>query len=159
MAEAVHRSCDRKGLGKLARMHSDEGQMAVELMVVLPGLLVVAIILVNACTFFTHCAEFDRLARNAVRVEAASPAAGNTLEDARGSILSLLNESFDGDGIHCDVDLSMTSGLLARFNMTLFYRPSLFSFPLKDSLFGVVLPELKHRVSLVVDVYKPGMLF
>ena len=44
------------------------GQMTVELCAVLPVVIVIAAILVNVMTFFGECAEFDRVARNSVRL-------------------------------------------------------------------------------------------
>lgn len=49
----------------------ERGQMTVELAVVFPALLAVAVIAVNALLFFSECAAFDRVAREAVRLHAA----------------------------------------------------------------------------------------
>ena len=68
----------RAGIALLcSRVQADDrGQMTVELLVVLPVVLIVAVVAVNALTFFGDCAAFDRVARNAVRLCAASPAYG-----------------------------------------------------------------------------------
>ena len=42
----------------------ERGQMTVELAVVFPALLAVAVIAVNALLFFSECAAFDRVARD-----------------------------------------------------------------------------------------------
>ena len=59
----------RAGIALLcSRVQADDrGQMTVELLVVLPVVLIVAVVAVNALTFFGDCAAFDRVARNAVR--------------------------------------------------------------------------------------------
>ena len=54
----------------------ESGQMTVEMAVAMPALIVVAVIAVNACTFFYQCAVFDRVVHEAVRVYATSPAYG-----------------------------------------------------------------------------------
>ena len=46
-----------------------------------------------------------------------------------------------------------------RFRATLRFTPTLFGMGLKSSVFGVSLPQLELSTELVVDVYKPGVLF
>ena len=55
------------------RQRDERGQMTVELCIVFPVAIVIAVIAVNALLFFGQCSSFDRVARNAVRVIAASP--------------------------------------------------------------------------------------
>ena len=45
---------------KRRRLDDDGGQATVELAVVLPVVIIVAVIAVNALTFFGACAAFDR---------------------------------------------------------------------------------------------------
>ena len=45
------------------------GHMTIELVVVLPVVLALAVVAVNALQFFGDCAAFDREARNAIRVQ------------------------------------------------------------------------------------------
>ena len=69
--------------------------MTVELAVVFPVLLAVAVIAVNALLFFSECAAFDRVAREAVRVHAASPACGQGLEQSCALVSQTVEQAFD----------------------------------------------------------------
>ena len=67
--------------------------MTVEFVVAFPVVVVVAVIAVNAMLFFSECAAFDRVARDAVRVHAASPAYGQGLEQSRASVQAAIEEA------------------------------------------------------------------
>lgn len=140
------------------RLIDERGQMTVELAVVLPVAIVIAVIAVNAMTFFSECAEFDRVGRNAVRVCATSPAYGQDVAQSVALVESAISEAMGASG--SDVEVSAQQDGLGHmsFEMTLLYRPTLFSLGLKDEVLGVPLPVLRHEVSLVADAYKPGML-
>ena len=127
--------------------------MTVELAVVFPVLLAVAVIAVNALLFFSECAAFDRVAREAVRVHAASPACGQGLEQS-----CALVSAFDRPYVGTRVAVEGTAGGHARFTATIEFSPTLFGLGLQSSVFGVSLPHLEHAVSLTVDPYKPGVL-
>ena len=73
----------------------ERGQMTVELAVVFPALLAVAVIAVNALLFFSECAAFDRVAREAVRLHAASPAYGQGLEQGCAQVAQTVEQAFD----------------------------------------------------------------
>ena len=73
----------------------ERGQMTVELAVVFPALLAVAVIAVNALLFFSECAAFDRVAREAVRVHTASPAYGQGLEQSCAQVAKTVEQAFD----------------------------------------------------------------
>lgn len=141
------------------RRFSDErGQMTVELAVVLPVAIVIAVIAVNAMTFFSECAEFDRVGRNAVRVCATSPAYGQDVAQSVALVETAISEAMGASGSDVEVSAQQDGLGYMSFEMTLLYRPTLFSLGLKDEVLGVPLPVLRHEVSLVADAYKPGML-
>ena len=71
----------------------ERGQMTVELAVVFPALLAVAVIAVNALLFFSECAAFDRVAREAVRLHAASPAYGQGLEQSCAQVAQTVEQA------------------------------------------------------------------
>lgn len=148
----------RAGRAFCSSLRSDSGQMTVELMVVLPVVIVIAVIAVNALTFFSTCAEFDRVGRNAVRVCAASPAYGQELSQSAALVETAVSDELDLP--NADVSVSVRQDALghAAFDLALSYRPTLFGLGLKDEVFGVSLPALRHTTCLVIDVYKPGML-
>ena len=122
--------------------------MTVELAVVFPVLLAVAVIAANALLFFSECAAFDRVAREAVRVHAASPACGQGLEQSCALVSQTVEQAFDRPCL----------GTRVAVTATIEFSPTLFGLGLKSSVFGVSLPHLEHAVSLTVDPYKPGVL-
>lgn len=141
------------------RRTGDEcGQMTVELAVAFPVLIIVAVIAVNALTFFSECSAFDNAFRDAVRVHATSPAAGQGTEQSSALVQTMLAQAFDESNESVRVSVEGASGGHVRFSGTLEFHPTLFGLGLKSSVFGVGLPPLSHGVSIVVDCYKPGVL-
>ena len=136
----------------------ERGQMTVELAVVFPVLIAVAVIAVNALLFFSECAAFDRVAREAVRVHAASPAYGQGLEQGCAQIAQTVEQACDRPYTATRVAVEEVNGGHAKFTATIEFSPTLFGMGLKSSVLGVALPHLQHAVSLVVDPYKPGVL-
>lgn len=139
-------------------LRDERGQMTVELVVVLPVVIVVAAIAVNALAFFSTCAEFDRAGRNAVRLCAASPAYEQGVDQSAALVESMVEEAIGLENAEVSVATSQDAQGHTAFELTLRYRPTLFGLGLKDEVLGVALPALEHASSLVVDVYKPGML-
>lgn len=144
---------------KLANKLGTRGQMTIELCVVFPVAIAIAVITVNAITFFGHCSEFDRVARNAVRVEAASPERGQDKSTVANRIKSEICASIKDSNISCEVEVSSHANGLETYKATLKYWPSLFGMGLKSSVFGVQMPPLSHVSSLTVDPYIPGEIF
>lgn len=151
----------RRGLfGGLRRWRGDEnGQMTVELLAMLPVVIVIALVSVNALVFFSECAAFDRAGRNAVRSCATSPAYGQSLADSVDRVREVLEEQMDAENLSCEVGVEQDLLGHALFTLKLVYRPTLFGLGLRDRVLGVELPALEHTKSIVVDAYKPGMLF
>ena len=52
----------------------------------------------------------------------------------------------------------LASGL-TRFTARIEYAPTLFGLGMRSQVFGVALPPLVHEVDLVVDAYRPGIVF
>lgn len=146
--------------GLLQRLwRGERGQMTIELVAVLPAALIIAIVVVNALTFFGECAAFDRLSRNAVRLCATSPGYGQTVADSAAKVQALLEEGMAADNLSVEVGVEQDALGHMRFTMTLRYLPTLFGLGLRDQVLGVALPALEHAETIVVDSYKPGMLF
>lgn len=149
----------RRRRALVERLRRDEsGQMTVELLAVLPVLLVVALVAVNALTFFSECAAFDRIGRNAVRLCATSPAYEQSLDDAVGQVKALLEEQMSAENLECEVSVERDLLGHAMFTLKLAYYPTLFGMGMRDQVLGVPLPALEHCKTLAVDTYKPGML-
>lgn len=136
----------------------ERGQATVELLVCLPVMLVVAVIAVNALTFFSECAAFDRLAHQAIRVHAAAPAYGEDAAGAAQRVSSALQESFDRENLTVSVASESRFGGHASFTATLEYAPTLFGLGIRSQVLGVQIPPLTHSVTYVIDTYKPGVL-
>ncbi len=139
-------------------VRADDGQMTVELAVVIPVVIVVALVAVNAMVFFSQCAQFDRVARDAIRVCAAAPSSGQDGEQVAASVEAIVVEAMGVEGDVVEVTVLEDGAGLSSFEATLIYKPTLFGMGLADEVFGVGFPELKHATTLVVDVYRPGML-
>lgn len=141
------------------RKRADErGQATVELMAVLPVLLAVAVVTVNALLFFSDCAAFDRLARQAVRVHACSPAYGQDAQESRALVQAELDRAFERDNLSTTVAVEEAAGGRLVFRATLEFSPTLFGMGLRTEAFGVALPKAAHTVSYTVDRYKPGVV-
>ena len=79
------------------RTCDERGQMTVELAAAFPVLIIVAVIAVNALAFFSECAAFDNVFRDAVRVHATSPAAGQGIEQSSALVQTALSAAFDAE--------------------------------------------------------------
>lgn len=135
-----------------------QGQMTIEFVVALPAMLVVAVVAVNACTFFGLCAAFDNSFRDAVRVCATSPAYGQDVAQSCALVEEQLADVTRAENVEVKVTARAVSQGHTAFSGVLHYRPMLFSFALKSEVFGVSLPALMHTEELTVDCYKPGVL-
>lgn len=144
--------------GLKRRLLDERGQMTIELLVVLPVVIIVAVIAVNVMTFFGQCAEFDRVSRNAVRICATSPAYGQELDDSIAQVEEAIVVAMGLPSDRVFVAAAQDHLGHVRFSMSLEYEPTLFGMGLRHEVLGVSLPMLTHSSSLVVDVYKPGML-
>lgn len=156
---------DSRGWRPLGR----DGQMTVELAVVTPVVIVVALIVLNLMGFIEACAAFDQAALDCVVAHGVAPAGEQSELGAVQEVASALEgalASFD----RCEVEVRaeraaetgqgasfVISPLLTRYVCTLTYHPwpSLLRMP------GVSLVapfSLTHECSFVVDRYRPGVV-
>lgn len=136
-----------------------DGQMTVEFVALFPAMLVIGLLATNALLFFSDCASFDRVFRNAVCTYAPSPAHHQTADQSAALIQGVLDSAFAQEHLDCSVVVSGTNDGLYTFEGTVEFHPTLFGSGPLSSLFGVSFPTLNHSSSLTVDVYKPGVLF
>lgn len=136
----------------------ESGQMTVEMAVAMPALIVVAVIAVNACTFFYQCAVFDRVAHEAVRVYATSPAYGEGPGQACASVEQAVRSQLDDQNLDVSVAYAKVGADFDEYRVTLGFQPTLFGMGLRSEVFGVSMPQLEHTTSYVVDSYKPGVI-
>ncbi|MCI9129134.1 MAG: hypothetical protein HFJ65_02280 [Eggerthellaceae bacterium] len=125
--------------------------MTVELCVLFPVLIVVAVICVNALVFISECASFDRASRNAVRTFASSPSTQDGLQELAAQIETAVIQEMEVDDIECSVEAA--DGSVCTFAITLSYSPTLFGMGLRDEVWGVPLPKLSHTSRLALEPY------
>jgi Flp pilus assembly protein TadG len=147
--------------------------MTVELAVFMPVLLAMVAILVNAMSYLEVCARFDRVAAEAVRIQATSPAYGEyDLQLRAGKVKDTISAAFSeyshtaitvtgtaGSGSAAPGNTSQKSGglfaMLTRtetFRCTLKYQPLGFA----GTFFGVRFFELEHSNFYTIDPFRPG---
>ncbi len=135
----------------------ERGQMTVELAIAFPVLIVVALIAVNALTFVSECAAFDRLFCESVRVQATSRGYGVSEEAAVGAVQAALASAFSAPNIEVEVHAANAGMGTRSFTATMQFSPTLFGMGLRDSILGVPLPRVSHSATYVVDPYKSGV--
>ena len=139
-------------------LESKRGQMTVELAVAMPALIVIAVIAVNAMTFFSDCAVFDRISREAVRIHATAPAYRQGAERSCILIEQAIRSEVDSPNLTVRVTHGVTGPDFDEYTATLEFSPTLFNRGLRSEVFGVSLPRLQHTVSYVVDSYRAGVI-
>ena len=110
------------------------GQMTVELAVMTPVVIVVALIVLNLMGFIEACAAFDQAALDAVISHGVAPAGEQTQIAAVDEVRTALVEALGREGT-CEVEVSASaagdgapgttfaiSPLLTRYTCTLIYR-------------------------------------
>lgn len=140
----------------------ESGQMAVELAVTLPIVLVILVIAIDCLVYVGECARFDHLACQRVLELAVSPGRDAYDEGARvEAVRSALAAEFDGHGERVEVSCSDAGAFLSGardYELRLSMPP----WPLEGkglSVFGASVPtRLEHSCHLVVDPYTPGGL-
>ena len=154
---------------RAAKGKACSGQMAVELAVLMPVVIVVALTVYNLARFVSLCATFDRVSADAVTVAGVAPkGTQNTVhavEEVRRSI-----EHAMGSASACEGEvraepvganggggvLSLAPGL-TRFTCTLATRPWPSAFVMAGVRYEAPL-VLRHERTLVVDRYKSGVV-
>ena len=149
-------------------LRSRDAQMTVELAVVTPVVIVVALVVLNLMGFVEACAAFDQAAQDAVIAQGVAPSGEQSEEQAVAAVRSALTELL-GRGERCEVEVRaepvlegaqgsfVISPLLTRYVCTLTYRP----WPRLLRLPGVTYEApvaLSHECELVVDRYRPGVV-
>lgn len=146
------------------------GQMAVELAVLVPVIVVVALIVFNLCRFVEACAAFDRIAPDAVISHGVSPAGEQSALASAGSVKACIEKALAS--ARCEVSVTVAgaepvafgrgltfpvSPLLTTYTCTLNYHPWPGSFVIAGVPFSPPV-TLRHVRTLVVDRYRPGVV-
>lgn len=131
-------------------MRSEGGQMAVELAIVAPVILVVLVIVIDMLVFAGECARFDHIAPQRVLAQAASASMDGYAGDARvTAIQAALEEDFAKNG--SSVEVSCADASMATYRCTFRFAPWPLSIAGAPAL-------LEHECSIAVDPYTPGEL-
>lgn len=147
----------------------ESGQMSVELAVLMPVIVVVALVAYNLLRFVCACAMFDRVAQDAVLMHGVSPSGTQTsvvaVDQVRSSICDALK-----DDPSCSVEVSAErvggtgrgsllslSPSLTRFDCELRYKPWPSAFVMAGVRYDAPV-FLRHARTLVVDRYRPGVV-
>ena len=146
------------------------GQMAVEMAVLVPAGIVVALIVLNLCRFVEACATFDRVAMDAVVSQGVSPPGEQSALSSAGAVRSCIEQAMASSS--CEVSVTVSgadvprgggglrfpvSPLLATYTCTLRYRPWPGSFVMAGIAFRPPV-VLTHERRLVVDRFRPGVV-
>lgn len=147
-------------------MREENGQMAVELAVLMPVIIVVALIVLNVLRYTELCARFDRVAYDAVLTQGVSPAGEVVSLVGTEAVQAQLQDAM-GDGVEVKVQaqnlaLNEASALInlaagtTRYTCTLTFRPWPSSLSIAGAGFSA--PALKHERSLVVDRWRAAII-
>lgn len=149
---------------------AQKGQMAVEMAVMLPVTIVMALIVFNLCRFVEACATFDRVAPDAVISHGVAPSGEQSSLSSAASVEACIREALAMTS--CDVSVTVSgavqaprgegltfpvSPLLTTYTCTLRYHPWPGSFAIAGVPFSPPV-TLQHVRTLVVDRYRPGVV-
>jgi len=148
--------------------------MTVELAITIPIIMAVVAIVINTMMYLDVSARFDRLAAEAVRIEATSPGYGAYGTEARvGRVRSLLQRQFANEERFVRIEVRVYAGAstgggaeasnnpvfslvpqLETYECTLRYSPWGF----ENSFFGINFLEMTHTRSYTIDPFKPAVI-
>lgn len=151
------------------RAFGSDGQMSVEVAVLVPVAIVVALSVYNIGRFLELCAVFDRASFDAVASLGVSPAGEQSVWSSVEQVRACIEQAVGNtdacevtvgvDGV-VDAQASSTFALgpsLVRYTCSLVYRP----WPSRLVLAGVSMGSplaLHHERSLSVDRFRPGVV-
>ena len=143
----------------LYKLREHKGQMVVELAIVFPILIIVACVMVNALGFATECARFDRISRNVVRTETATPAIDENNSATLARVQQTLSGHFVYENESTSAEITSAEGTNVTFECELQWSPTLFGISFKDEVFGIRMFELSHKNFLTIDQTRAGDVF
>lgn len=135
-----------------------EGQATVELAVMFPVILIIAVIALNALTFFSECSSFDRSFKQIVTCIGPNPGYGKDVSNIKALLETEMQRLFDKDFLDTEVSVENVSGGYQEFSGKLKMYPTLFGMGMRSEIFGVSLPSLNHEQKMTIEIYKPGVI-
>lgn len=152
------------------RLREEHAQATVEMAVVTPVLLVLALIVYNVMIFASAVARFDRVVPDIVLAHAAAPGGegDESSIDASATVQAQIQDAMEGYGLQVEVSskqgtassdggLLSLSGTFRTYTCTMHYEP----WPSSLSIAGVSLGApavLTHERAVTVDPWRPGVV-
>lgn len=150
------------------RLREARAQATVEMAVVTPVLIVLALIVYNLMVFMAATARFDRVAPDAVLAHAVSPVSdGGTAASGADAVRLQLERAMEGYAVEIEVveetgdvesdALLSLVGAQRTYRCAMVYRP----WPQGLSIAGVSMGaplSLRHERPVTVDPWRPGVV-
>lgn len=152
-------------------LREERAQATVEMAIVTPVLIVLALIVYNLMMFSSAVARFDRVAPDIVLAHGVSPDTGGdggAVADASAAVAAQLERAMGGYGLDIEVtgeqdasdddgDILALAGSLRMYTCTMRYTP----WPQVPSIAGVRLGapvSLVHTREVIVDPWRSGVV-
>ena len=153
-----------------AIMREERAQATVEMAVVTPVLLVLALIVYNVMIFAGAVARFDRVVPDIVLAHAVAPSGegDESSIDASATVQAQIQDAMEGYGLQVEVSseqgtAASDGGLLSlsatfrTYTCTMHYEP----WPSSLSIAGLSLgapAQLSHERTVTIDPWRPGVV-
>lgn len=153
-----------------ACLHEERAQATVEMAIVTPVLLVLALVAYNVMIFAGAVARFDRVVPDIVLAHAAAPGGegDESSIDASATVQAQIQDAMEGYDLQAEVSseqgtassdggLLSLSGTFRTYTCTMHYEP----WPSSLSIAGVSLGApavLTHERAVTVDPWRPGVV-
>lgn len=157
-------------MGIRTRLREERAQATVEMAMVTPVLLVLALIVYNVMIFAGAVARFDRVVPDIVLAHAAAPSGegDESSIDASATVQAQIQDAMEGYDLRVEVSseqgtavsdggLLSLSGTFRTYTCTMHYEP----WPSSLSIAGVSLGApavLTHERAVTVDPWRPGVV-
>ena len=151
------------------RLREERAQATVEMAMITPVLLVLALIVYNVMIFAGAVARFDRVVPDIVLAHAVAPGGegDDSAVDASATVQAQIQDAMEGyelqvevsseQGTATDGGLLSLSGTFRTYTCTMHYEP----WPSSLSIAGVSLGApavLTHERAVAVDPWRPGVV-
>ena len=157
-------------MGARLCMREERAQATVEMAVVTPVLLVLALIVYNIMVFAGAVARFDRVVPDIVLAHAVAPGGegDESSIDASATVQAQIQHAMEGYDLQIEVSseqgktisdgsLLSLSGTFRTYTCTMSYEP----WPIAPSIAGVPLgtpAKLSHERAVTIDPWRPGVV-
>lgn len=153
-----------------ACLREERAQATVEMAMIVPVLLVLALIVYNVMIFAGAVARFDRVVPDIVLAHAVSPGGegDDSVVDASATVQAQIQDAMEGYGLQIEVSseqgtaatdggLLSLSGTFRTYTCTMRYEPWPGSLSIAGFSLGVP-AVLTHERAVTVDPWRPGVV-